>query len=55
MTTMTQQRKRGPIVCKPGSKRAKQIEETHGFNAAAKKRKQRDDDAGSTDEKGDSR
>lgn len=51
---MTEQRKRGPIVCKPGSKRAKQIEDTHGFNAAAKARKKRDADA-STEEKGDSR
>lgn len=52
---MTEQRKRGPITCKPGSKRAKQIEDTHGFNAAAKARKKRKADAGSTDEKGDSR
>ena len=52
--TMTEQRKRGPILCKPGSKRAKQIEDTHGFNAAAKASKKRDDDADSTDEKGDS-
>ncbi len=51
---MTEQRKRGPILCKPGSKRAKQIEDTHGFNAALKARNTRDDNA-STDEKGDTR
>ena len=50
---MAEQRKRGPIVCKPGSKRAKQIEDTHGFIAAAKKREKRDG-AVSTDGKGDS-
>lgn len=51
---MAEQRKRGPILCKPGSKIAKQIEATHGFNAALKKRKKRDDEAAKTDEKGDS-
>ena len=51
---MAEQRKRGPIVCKPGSKRAKQIEATHGFNAALKTREKRDK-AADTDEKGDSR
>lgn len=29
-------RKRGPIFCEPDSDEAKRIEETHGFNAAAK-------------------
>lgn len=49
---MTEQRKRGPIVCQPGSKRAKQIEATHGFNAALKARDKRD--KGAADEaKGD--
>ena len=51
---MTEQRKRGPIVCKPGSKRAKQIEATHGFNAALKKREKRDQGA-ADEKKGDSR
>ena len=50
---MTEQRKRGPILCKPGSKRAKQIEATHGFNAALKAREKRDQ--GAAEEKGDNR
>ena len=48
-----QQRKRGPILCKPGSKEAKRIEDTHGFNAALKKREQREQGA-ADEEKGDS-
>ncbi len=51
---MADQRKRGPIKCKPGSKEAKRIEDTHGFNAAAKARDKRNQDAAGTDEKGDS-
>ncbi len=46
---MTEQRKRGPIVCKPGSKRAKQIETTHGFNAALKAREKRNKGEGTGD------
>lgn len=42
---MAQTRKRGPIKCKPGSKEAKRIEDTHGFNKALKAREQRDKDA----------
>lgn len=49
----TEKRERGPIICKPGSKRAKQIEATHGFNAALKKREKRDQGAAG-EEKGDS-
>lgn len=50
---MTEQRKRGPIKCKPGSKQAKRIESTHGFNAALKAREKRDANKRGTDEKGD--
>ena len=39
--TMTEKRKRGPIKCKPGSKEAKRIEDTHGFGAALKAREKR--------------
>ena len=39
---MTEQRKRGPIKCKPGSKEAKRIEDTHHFNAALKTREKRE-------------
>ncbi len=51
---MTEKRKRGPILCKPGSKQAKRIESTHGFTAALKAREKRDVGKSGNDEKGDS-
>ncbi len=51
---MADKRERGPILCKPGSKLAKRIESTHGFQAAMKAREKREAGKSSTDEKGDS-